>query len=103
MKLPPVELGALLYEKKGCNQCHTVDGSPRVGPSWKQPDWGKEIAIVGGTVKMDENYVRESILAPQAKSRPDFTKASPMPVFEGQLRESEIRGLIAYIKSLKQP
>ena len=33
MKLPPVELGKQLYDKKGCSACHTVDGSPRVGPS----------------------------------------------------------------------
>ena len=102
MKLPPVELGALLYEKKGCNQCHTVDGSPRVGPSWKQPDWGKMITMDDGQqVKMDENYVRESILVPTAKARPGFQKGA-MPSFEGQLKDNELAGLIAYIKSLKQ-
>ena len=28
----PIELGKMLYEKKGCNACHTIDGTPRVGP-----------------------------------------------------------------------
>jgi len=99
--LPPVELGKMLYEKKGCNACHTVDGSARVGPSWKQPDWGKQITMSDGkTVTMDENYVRESILSPLAKARPGFPPS--MPSFEGQLKEKEIQGLIAYIKSLKQ-
>jgi cytochrome c oxidase subunit II len=100
--LPPVELGKMLYEKKGCNQCHTVDGSPRVGPSWKQPDWGKMITMDDGQqVKMDENYVKESILVPSAKARPGFQKGA-MPSFEGQLKDKELDGLIAYIKSLKQ-
>jgi cytochrome c oxidase subunit 2 len=102
MKLPPIELGALLYQKKGCNQCHTVDGSPKVGPSWKQPDWGKMITMDNGQqVKMDEAYVQESILNPNAKARPGFQKGA-MPSFDGQLKPSELQGLIAYIKSLKQ-
>jgi cytochrome c oxidase subunit 2 len=102
LTLPPVQLGEMLYSKKGCNQCHTVDGTPRVGPTWKQPDWGKMITMDDGQqVKMDENYVKESILNPNAKARPNFPKGT-MPSFEGQLKDSELNGLIAYIKSLKQ-
>jgi cytochrome c oxidase subunit 2 len=48
---------------------------------------------------MDENYVRESMLAPLAKARPGYPPS--MPSFEGQLKENEILGIIAYIKSLK--
>jgi cytochrome c oxidase subunit 2 len=99
--MPPVELGKMLYEKKGCNACHTVDGTPRVGPTWASKDWGKPITMSDGkTVTMDENYVRESILSPLAKARPGYPPS--MPSFEGQLKEKEIAGLIAYIKSLKQ-
>jgi cytochrome c oxidase subunit 2 len=47
---------------------------------------------------MDENYIRESLLAPQAKARPGFPPS--MPSFEGQLKEKEIEGIIAFIKSL---
>lgn len=100
LKMPPVELGKMLYDKKGCSSCHTIDGSPRVGPTWKQPDWGKTITLTDGTVTMDENYIRESILYPAKKSRPGFPNS--MPPFEGQLKDVELNGLIAYIKSLKQ-
>ncbi len=97
----PAELGAKLYTEKGCNACHTIDGTPKVGPSWKQPDWGKQIPMQDGpAITMDENYVRESILVPAAKARPGFAKT--MPDFSS-LKDSEVRGLIAYIKSLKQP
>jgi cytochrome c oxidase subunit 2 len=54
----------------------------------------------GKTVTMDENYVRESILSPLSKARPGYPPS--MPSFEGQLKEKELAGLIAYIKSLKQ-
>ena len=97
--LPPEELGKLLYEKKGCNACHTIDGSARVGPSFFH-DFGTMVPLNDGTqVKMDENYIRESILYPQAKARPGYPPS--MPSFEGQLKEKELEGIIAYIKSLK--
>jgi cytochrome c oxidase subunit II len=98
-KLPPEELGKKLYEKKGCNACHTVDGTPRVGPSFYQ-SFGTTVSLADGSkVPMDENYIRESLMSPQAKARPGFPPS--MPSFEGQLKEVEITGLIAYIKSLK--
>jgi cytochrome c oxidase subunit II len=100
INMPPIELGKKLYEKKGCNSCHTTDGTPRVGPSWGFKDWGQQITMDDGkTITMDENYIRESIMSPMAKARPGFQKS--MPSFEGQLKDKEIAGLIAYIKSLK--
>jgi cytochrome c oxidase subunit 2 len=54
----------------------------------------------GGQVKMDENYVKESMMSPQAKARPGYPPS--MPSFEGQLKDKEIAGLIAFIKSLKE-
>lgn len=98
----PEEIGAKALDKKGCVACHTTDGSPRVGPSFKAPGtWGTEIDLGGGAkVKMDENYIRESLMSPQAKARAGFPPS--MPSFEGQLKENEIMGIIALIKSLKQ-
>jgi cytochrome c oxidase subunit II len=98
----PEEIGAKAIEKKGCVACHTVDGSARVGPSFKAPaTWGTMISLADGSqVKMDENYLRESMMSPQAKARPGFPPS--MPSFEGQLKENEIMGIIALIKSLKQ-
>jgi cytochrome c oxidase subunit 2 len=95
----PLEWGAQLYTKKGCNACHTVDGSPKIGPSWKVAgEWGKTVNVEEGPVTMDENYVRESIEFPAKKGRPGFTRT--MPVVD--LKPAEKDALIAYIKSLKQ-
>ena len=98
-KLPPEQLGAMLYEKKGCVACHTLDGAARVGPSFKGAFGTDQAMADGSKVKVDENYLRESILYPQAKARPGYPPS--MPSFEGQLKEKEIEGLIAFIKSLK--
>ena len=99
-KMAPEALGAMLYTKKGCSSCHSIDGSTRVGPSWKD-DYDTMVPLQGGgTVKMDEDYIRESIMKPQAKIHAGFPPT--MPSFEGQLKEREVQALIAYIKSLKK-
>ena len=99
MNMPPEQLGKLVYEKKGCNACHTTDGAARVGPTFKGI-FGTEAALNDGSkIPVDENYIRESLMSPQAKARPGFPPS--MPSFEGQLKEKEIEGIIAYIKSLK--
>jgi cytochrome c oxidase subunit II len=100
LNMPPEQLGKILYEKKGCNACHTVDGTARVGPSFFH-DYGTTVPLSDGTqVKMDENYIRESLMFPQAKARPGYPPS--MPSFDGQLKPKEIEGIIAYLKSLSK-
>jgi cytochrome c oxidase subunit 2 len=93
-----VEEGQKLYAKKACIGCHTTTGAKLVGPSWKGI-WGKEEPTDHGTIKVDENYIRESILDPQAKVVAGFPPT--MPSFRGQISDQEIDEITAYIKSLK--
>jgi cytochrome c oxidase subunit 2 len=95
----PVEHGRKLYEKKGCNACHTLDGTIKIGPSFKAK-WGTTVNTNAGPVTFDENYVRESLMTPNAKYQPGFPVGT-MPAFEGQLKERDIEGLIAWMKTLK--
>jgi cytochrome c oxidase subunit 2 len=99
LKMPPVELGKLLYEKQGCATCHSTDGSPKIGPSFKGLFGKKEVLADGTSVAADENYLRESILQPQAKLVQGYAPA--MPTFQGKLKDVELRGIIEYIKTLK--
>ena len=96
--LPPAEAGKILFTRR-CNQCHTNDGTAKTGPSFKGI-YGQEHKMRDGSVvKVDENYIRESILDPQAKVRDGFQPV--MPTFKGILKDEEINFLIEYIKSLK--
>ncbi len=97
--LTPVAMGEMQYTKKGCVTCHSTDGTPKVGPSWKGI-FGHEVKLAdGSSVMVDENYLRESILQPNAKIVEGFTPS--MPSFQGQLKDKQLDGLIEYIKSLK--
>lgn len=99
-ELAPVELGALLYKVKGCAACHSVDGSPNTGPSWKDL-YGADVSLTNGsTVKGDENYIRESILVPGAKVHEGYP--NQMPSYQGKFNNIELRGMIAYIRSLSE-
>lgn len=99
LSMPPEELGKLLYEKQGCSTCHTVDGTPKIGPTWKGL-FGKQSSFTdGSSVTVDENYIRESIVDPNAKIVQGFVPS--MPTYQGKLKDAEIDGIIAYIKSLK--
>lgn len=93
-----IELGARLYESKGCVACHTIDGSPRVGPSFKD-SWGAPVELADGiTLVFDESYVRESLTSPQAKARPGYPPS--MPSYDGLLTPKEADALIAFMRSL---
>jgi cytochrome c oxidase subunit 2 len=95
----PLEVvGAELFKKNACNTCHTVDGSPLVGPSFKGLFGKSESFEDGSSNSVDENYIRQSILQPQAKIVKGFAGKN-MPAFV--LKDWKLDALIAYIKSLK--
>ena len=93
-----LQVGVRVFEEKGCSACHSVDGTAGIGPSLKGL-WGKDEKLVGGgTVKVDENYVRESIVKPGAKIVAGYDDMMP----PSPLEEREIQGIIAYMQSLKE-
>lgn len=91
-----VSQGQALYQSKGCVACHTVDGSPRVGPTWKGL-YGKQEAMKdGSTALVDEAYLRSFIRDPQARDVKGFQPVMP----KIELSDEELAALVAYIQSL---
>ena len=58
-----------------------------------------ESMSAGPAMKIDENYIRESIMDPQAHIVMGFAPA--MPTYQGKLSDKDIDGLVEFIKSLK--
>lgn len=94
----PVEAGRDLFENKlGCASCHGA------GPNQRGPNldklFGSDVKLVGGqTVKATDEYLRNSIINPQAQIVEGYQPI--MPTFKGQVTEEQLVSLVAYIKSL---
>jgi len=96
--LGPAERGGALYTQKGCNACHSLDGSKVIGPSFLKL-FGREGELADGTRYVaDENYIKTSILNPNSQIVKGFAPA--MPSYEGQLDDDQIASIIAFIKTV---
>ena len=94
------EAGQKLFTDLSCITCHMENAQGR-GPVLKGL-YGKQVLLANGqTVTMDDAYIRESILNPQAKVVAGFQPI--MPTFQGLVTEEQLLQLIAYVKSLARP
>ena len=89
--------GERLFAQYACNSCHKATAGGR-GPSL-HGIYGKQVAFAdGGSGRVDDAYLRESILMPSAKIVQGYE--SIMPSFQGQVSEEALQQLIRYIQSL---
>lgn len=92
--------GQKMFQQLGCSNCHRFDTQGR-GPNLVGV-YGKPVLLDDGrTVVADDNYLRESILAPGAKVVAGFRPI--MPSFNGILNEEQLMSVVEYIKSISQP
>jgi len=96
----PAGRGAMLVQDNGCTSCHSVDGTPLVGPSW-QGVFGSERQLEdGSTVTADEEYLRRAILDPGSQVVAGFPNV--MPAAYNFLPEEDITAMVEYIKTLSR-
>ncbi len=68
-EMTPEERGALWHSPEGfaCSGCHSLDGAPGAGPTWLGI-YGRQEALADGTsVTVDDSYINESIIDPNAR------------------------------------
>jgi cytochrome c oxidase subunit 2 len=97
--------GRALLENKGCLGCHSLDGSPAVGPSFKDL-WGRKVILVApngskSTVTTDEGYLRRAILGPKDRTVEGFDPI--MPSFGGQISEDEMTLILDFLRTGGKP
>jgi len=90
--------GAVLFRQRGCSGCHdpaSTVHAPDLAGLYMRP-----VPLEGGgTVIADAQYLRDSILLPQAQIAAGYPPI--MPTFANVLDEEEVLKLVAYIQSLK--
>ncbi|WP_423199832.1 cytochrome-c oxidase [Cupriavidus sp. H19C3] len=90
-----VEQGRALAQSKGCVGCHSIDGAPGVGPTWKGLYGKTETFADGTTATVDDAFIKREIEDPHARLVRGFGPLMPkMPV-----TEAEVAALTAYIRA----
>ncbi len=91
-----------LARVSGCLDCHSTDGSRRVGPTFKGL-YGSSVAVVTAgrkrTVEADAAYLVTSITDPGKDVVEGYSNI--MPSGRGKFSDDELYALAAYIRTLK--
>ena len=112
-KVPDADLykaGVLLYAQ--CASCHTVDGSPKIGPSFKETNelfrtGGSRRLADGSTVLVDEAYLRKSLADPLFQIAFDEATGKPYASsmtqgLEAQLGQRRAEAVIQFLMRLDE-
>jgi cytochrome c oxidase subunit 2 len=94
----PEGRGEALVVQNGCLGCHSLDGSPNIGPTWLGIYGRQEQMADGSIITVDDDYIRESILNPQAKIVSGY-EGVLMPAYE--FTDEQLADIIAYLKTLE--
>jgi cytochrome c oxidase subunit II len=91
------DAGRKILDTKGCLACHSLDGNPGVGPSFKGM-WGSTAQMVdGSTRKLDSVFLREKILHPTQNLIKGYDPVMP----ELPVSDEEIEQIQEYLEGLK--
>ena len=93
--------GKKLLEKHGCLGCHSLDGSSKVGPTFKGLYRSTIKVLVEGkpvTITVDDAYLAESIVKPAAKIVEGFPPI--MPNYP-DLSPEDVKALVEFIEEGK--
>jgi cytochrome c oxidase subunit II len=91
------QTGERLFHSFGCSGCHSSGASVRA--PLLQGVFGSQVPLQDGRiVRVDERYIRDSILLPNTEIVAGYEPV--MPSFQGRLNEEQLFALITYIKSM---
>ncbi len=119
--MTPEERGAIWYAEPpgnqyaACSGCHSVDGSVMAGPTWLGVYGRSEALDDGTTITVDDEYIRNSILNPNAQIVAGFqpnvmpqTFGDTFAAIEAEILTNEgveidmIADLIAFMQTLEE-
>ncbi len=94
-----VVVGERAAAEQGCLRCHSLDGTPHIGPTWAGL-YGSVVELASGErVIADGAYITESMMDPMVKIHRGFPPL--MPSYIGKIRPPETAAIIELIRSLR--
>ncbi|HEX4450113.1 MAG TPA: cytochrome c oxidase subunit II [Kofleriaceae bacterium] len=91
--------GRVVAADHGCLRCHTLDGTPSIGPTWLA-SFGRTRRLADGTdVLIDEQYLTESMMEPNSQIAAGFQPV--MPTYRSQLEPADVAAIVELIRSLR--
>jgi cytochrome c oxidase subunit 2 len=90
--------GMLVLEKYGCLDCHSMDGTEIVGPSFKDI-YGHEVTVIENgeekTLTADDEYLKKAIKEPSAEIVKGYEDMMPP---SDEMTDEELETLIEFFK-----
>jgi cytochrome c oxidase subunit 2 len=115
--MTPEDRGKFWHSAEGfaCIGCHSIDGTPRAGPTWSGIYGREELLDDGSSVTVLEDYISESILLPNDNIVDGFQPNLMPQTYEDLFAERQaeilasegveidiIADLIAFIQTLEE-
>jgi len=95
---PPMpSSGKELLDKYGCTACHSLDGTPAPGPTFKGLYGSQRKLADGQSVTATDDYLKESIEKPDAKIVKGFDPVMPSMT----IPPADLHAIIEYLETIK--
>lgn len=92
----PEDRGRALANERGCTACHALSSTRGIGPGWGGIYGTTRNLKGGGSVVVDEYYLRRAMLEPSAEIVDGFDPV----MIPAAVNEAQIADIIALIQSL---
>lgn len=93
--------GRQVAAEKGCLACHTLDGQPHIGPTWRGLWYRETVLLDGSTIVANEAYLTRSMMDPMVELVAGY--APVMPTYQGLLEPGEVGAILELIRSIAEP
>ena len=90
--------GLEVARQNGCVACHTLDGTVGIGPSWLGMYGKTETMVDGSTAVVDDAYIIESIVRPDAKQVQGYENL----MIRYFISEEDIAALVEFTRQLAE-
>lgn len=90
--------GERVLADKGCLSCHTLDGTPHIGPTFAGVFGRTETMSDGSSIVVDEAYFTQSMMDPLAHVVAGYVPV--MPSYQGRIDPAETAAIIEFVRTI---